>query len=368
MQNISVEPFLRTSQNKQETPITTSEEPQNNNSSFISNSSHKGMVLDLCKMGFDLEMIELCICFFRINSIDQIINLLTKEEGVWQHEYIEGENKNCVICKEYSDHTNMKVNRERNSLNNLISIKNSNVNIDINRLSKITVKSEYNSHSSKEISILVRNKNENIDTIECQVCCCEVNVSSCFSHTCGHFFCNECWVYFLDEKISKSDVIKINCMMKGCQNILSEEDIQKLLKNETELLIKYEKFKFNKLIATSDDKKFCPEINCGGYAQKHLEKFVTCNKGHQFCFDCLKKWHGKKKCEDLIDKDFEKWKKGKLIKQCPSCKFWTEKNDGCNHMTCRGCTYQWCWLCEGRYTSNHYSNLGVCNGLQFSKK
>ena len=56
--------------------------------------------------------------------------------------------------------------------------------------------------------------------------------------------------------------------------------------------------------------------------------------------------------------------KNKILKKCPRCKIYTEKNEGCNHMTCPHCQYQWCWLCEGRYTYGHY-NQGRCNGLQF---
>ena len=45
---------------------------------------------------------------------------------------------------------------------------------------------------------------------------------------------------------------------------------------------------------------------------------------------------------------------------------WTEKNEGCNHMTCAECKYQWCWLCNGKYSYGHYTS-GKCNGLQFYK-
>ena len=61
-----------------------------------------------------------------------------------------------------------------------------------------------------------------------------------------------------------------------------------------------------------------------------------------------------------------KWTKGKRVKRCPRCKIYTEKNEGCNHMTCVNCKYQWCWLCEGEYKYGHYDS-GKCQGQQFTK-
>ena len=36
-------------------------------------------------------------------------------------------------------------------------------------------------------------------------------------------------------------------------------------------------------------------------------------------------------------------------------------------MTCVECKFQWCWLCQKKYSSNHYS-IGSCKGLQFEKE
>lgn len=32
-------------------------------------------------------------------------------------------------------------------------------------------------------------------------------------------------------------------------------------------------------------------------------------------------------------------------KKCPGCKVNIEKNEGCNHMTCRQCKHEFCWIC-----------------------
>ena len=45
---------------------------------------------------------------------------------------------------------------------------------------------------------------------------------------------------------------------------------------------------------------------------------------------------------------------------------YTEKNEGCNHMTCVNCKYEWCWLCEEEYNNDHYK-YGKCKGQEFTK-
>ena len=116
----------------------------------------------------------------------------------------------------------------------------------------------------------------------------------------------------------------------------------------------------------SPNKKFCPYPGCGSFIERSPEegKYVQCENGHKSCYVCLKKWHGKSQCEEELEKDFQIWKVGKVIKRCPQCHFYTEKNKGCNHMTCPECQYQWCWLCEGKYSSKHFEK-GQCSGKQF---
>ncbi len=41
-------------------------------------------------------------------------------------------------------------------------------------------------------------------------------------------------------------------------------------------------------------------------------------------------------------------------KICPKCDSTIEKNGGCNHMTCRICRHDFCWLCSGDWR-NHTS-------------
>uniref|UniRef100_A0A7S2UYE8 RING-type domain-containing protein n=1 Tax=Fibrocapsa japonica TaxID=94617 RepID=A0A7S2UYE8_9STRA len=59
----------------------------------------------------------------------------------------------------------------------------------------------------------------------------------------------------------------------------------------------------------------------------------------------------------------------KISKKCPNCGADTEKNGGCNHMTCSKCSCDWCWLCGKVMKEGHYDpwNLAGCPGGQFRR-
>jgi hypothetical protein len=183
---------------------------------------------------------------------------------------------------------------------------------------------------------------------------------------CFHGFCDSCYNDYLKEKIINNDVENIKCLQKGCNTILYDHFIQNHLK-DISLLEKYIKFKQRKQLAKDPNIQLCPYPNCESYANKNEKSlFVTCLKGHKFCFNCLKDWHKNEKCKIEEDEKFDNWKKSKRVKRCPNCKYFIEKNEGCNHMTCRNCKYEWCWICEQESLPGHYDPGGQCEGLQYS--
>ena len=140
-------------------------------------------------------------------------------------------------------------------------------------------------------------------------------------------------------------------------SLLKENFILGKINGDPKLIEKYKIFKEKAEILNNPNKKFCPKPNCNSYLEMKKgdkNKYVRCKNGHEYCYICLKPPHGGKKCDEELDKDFQVWRKGKVIKQCPRCKFYTEKNKGCNHMTCAECRYEWCWLCEGKCHSHQH--------------
>ena len=184
--------------------------------------------------------------------------------------------------------------------------------------------------------------------------------------SCKHSFCDNCWYNFLEVKIKENKLSFIKCLNYECPEKLSDEFIIDLLQNNNDLIQKYKGYKFELDIINDPNKKLCPFPNCDSYLIIKNEKFkvVTCKNKHTYCFFCLEKPHGKLPCKEKLDNSMIEFAKNNFIKRCPKCSIITQKNEGCNHITCPKCNYQWCWLCNGEYSVEHYRE-GKCKGYQF---
>lgn len=58
---------------------------------------------------------------------------------------------------------------------------------------------------------------------------------------------------------------------------------------------------------------------------------------------------------DCDDKELKFFQDNLHYRQCKSCKFVIEKNQGCNHMVCR-CGNQFCYVCGSDWTPEHYGS------------
>ena len=305
-------------------------------------------------MGYDNKMINKIYILLHPESIERAIDYMTEIDGIYQHDFFQNNYQSkdrnlCFICKkprrchldyipeEFLEDNNFNLDFDNNINNNNILDNNLNV-------------------KPKEIFM-------------CIVCFEDIDEEekNYNSLPCGHLCCTQCWINYLKTLITEAKVEKIKCIEHKCNEILPEEFILKHIEKDKETVEKYNKFKKRIEIINDPNKKQCPEPNCDSYLEKSISsKYVKCKLGHEYCFECSRKPHGNSSCEEVLEKDFQIWSKGKVIKKCPKCKIYTEKNEGCNHMTCTSCKYQWCWLCEGEYKYGHYTQ-GACNGHQFTK-
>ena len=306
----------------------------------------------LKSMGYDKKMINKVYILLRPENIERAIDYMTEFDGVYHHNFISSNNpkeKNlCFICKK-------TVQFHLNYIPQNLLDDEPNINFNNNNQDLLNIDND-----------LIEENNQNDNNAECEVCYEDIDEENKDKNKipCGHLFCSNCWYNYLKTLILEAKVDNIKCMDHECQDHISDEFIMK--SNNDNLVEKYIKFKKRSEIIKDKNKKLCPNPNCDSYLEKSKNKYVKCENGHEYCFECLKPPHGKKSCDEKIEKQFMKWTKGKRVKRCPRCKMYTEKNEGCNHMTCAACKYQWCWICEKQYNYGHY-DFGSCAGQQFTK-
>lgn len=171
---------------------------------------------------------------------------------------------------------------------------------------------------------------------------------------CPHVYHRECIHEFVQEAV-KSKRSEIKCPNLNCTANLTTKDIEEIIDGEA--LDNYLQNQLDLYIsANQKDISYCPTPGCN-YAFIHdgQPEFSCLKCSSHYCLDCRVQYHVGQSCLDYkrdkvnntfgeADEQFMNFVKGANFKQCERCKFWVEKNKGCNHMTCR-CRHQFCYVC-----------------------
>ena len=330
-----------------------------NNISFSSNNSFyekldvqtKRDIIFLIKSGYDKKMIIKLYIFLKPSNIEEAVNYLTKENGVYQHIFYNSDNDDeyCEICGENKDmHINGSVSLSFNSIN-------------------FNVSSKIENQANQVYIINVKNKAES--EFKCKICEDDISEEEKIKNKCeqcGSYFCSECLYSYIKELIRNG---KYSLFCPECSFVYTNDKIDQILsfnmKNKTEInnLKKLlEKSNTKEIILSNPDLMFCPIVNCDGFAKKNKnEEYNICTKGHKFCIKCGELWHENGICkeEENVDKLFEEYSKKYDLKKCPYCHIVTNKNGGCNHIKCKYCNKDWCWICLEIFesTEEHYGNV-----------
>lgn len=191
---------------------------------------------------------------------------------------------------------------------------------------------------------------------------------------CGHRYCVPCYTQYATQKVrEEGESRRIQCMHDGCPLVVDEDTMAKLLTPDS--FQRYRVLLDRTYVDDNPTLCWCPAPGCEyaiecGVTKKQLLTVVPsvqCNCGHAFCFGCSMAAHQpvicpiarlwRKKCED--DSETSNWISANT-KECPKCSSTIEKNGGCNHMTCRKCKHEFCWICAGPW-SEHGSSYYQCN-------
>ena len=183
-----------------------------------------------------------------------------------------------------------------------------------------------------------------------------------------HEFCKTCLADYIKQKILSNQLLEIKCP-DDCGKPLEDDETENILTETPDLYKRFLKFKNIALLSLDPNIRWCVRAECEGYIKrdKNSNKLI-CGKCNQaMCFLCRNAWHEAQTCEEAMKMEFKKYIERVVVKECPKCKSKIEKSEGCNHMSCSRCNYQFCWLCLKKYSQNHYKsyNLFGCPGKQY---
>ncbi|CAF3470638.1 unnamed protein product [Rotaria sp. Silwood1] len=203
-------------------------------------------------------------------------------------------------------------------------------------------------------------------TRECVVCVTDKSIDEfegIFADTCVHIertICNSC-VYENTKYIvedSMSYVGDVSCPEPNCNGKFDHNGIRQILlfigKNK-QLFEKYDLHLMYRQLEHMPEFLWCA-YNCGSgqlYETGSSNPAVTCKKcNRSTCFKHRVVWHTDMSCDqyDLLNNQpsetdaTNKWLEI-FAKQCPQCHWHIQKYEGCDHMTCRQCKYEFCWIC-----------------------
>eukprot|EP00600_Ochromonadales_sp_CCMP1393_P003405 CAMPEP_0174990518 /NCGR_PEP_ID=MMETSP0004_2-20121128/21372_1 /TAXON_ID=420556 /ORGANISM="Ochromonas sp., Strain CCMP1393" /LENGTH=664 /DNA_ID=CAMNT_0016244147 /DNA_START=79 /DNA_END=2073 /DNA_ORIENTATION=+ len=190
-----------------------------------------------------------------------------------------------------------------------------------------------------------------------------------FSLGCGHKFCSTCFSAYLTTQVNDGPpCIIARCPEFKCTQVVTPAVFHLFLDphhRET-----YDRYFIRNFIETSKSMKYCPAPGCEKVAVGSGVTTVKCTCGHPFCFRCGEESHDPCSCPQLAEwgrKCMNESETANWIlantRTCPACNARIEKNQGCNHMTCRNCKHDFCWICMGPWAEHGQTTGGFykCN-------
>lgn len=172
---------------------------------------------------------------------------------------------------------------------------------------------------------------------------------------CAHAFHGECLREYLQMQINESK-FPLCCLMPECKEQITVSDLRLILPPET--FYKFEQRSLAQAIDFMPDLSWCPTPDCNfAYVKDPRSSAFYCpNCLKRYCTACSQQAHPGLTCDENKvnnehtenDDKFLEHVQNSQYKQCPKCKFWVSRVEGCHHMTCR-CRHEFCYVCGGDY-------------------
>ncbi|BFZ17743.1 hypothetical protein BsWGS_20782 [Bradybaena similaris] len=202
---------------------------------------------------------------------------------------------------------------------------------------------------------------------QCGVCLMDydhsvLSTSPIVLEPCSHRYCVCCWRAHIQHCVTNG-ANSITCMSTNCANVIDIATMSTILPYT--LVHKWQAQVRNRRIDTSPYCRWCPNVACDRVAVSRSEtlkeqfgKVITCVCQQCWCGSCQGDPHWPASCDQmaayrkLLAKTNSMFTlSGKdvvfkvKVKQCPSCHYPIEKNEGCISIYCVMCGYNFCWNC-----------------------
>lgn len=219
------------------------------------------------------------------------------------------------------------------------------------KLSEELIK-KLNEEDTRELES-IREKREKESNVPCKICL--ENLSDqpfTVVSECGDVFHVHCLQRYAKEKI-ESRSLPVTCPTYGCKAELMLPDLEEIL--DKKLLENYREYALkNYLDLHSEEVTWCPTADCPFVFvnEDKITDFTCPVCSQRYCFACRAPYHKGQTCKEYQisnnwgkdDQVFINLVKTKKFKQCPQCKYWIEKTEGCDNMHCR-CGFTFCYRC-----------------------
>lgn len=201
----------------------------------------------------------------------------------------------------------------------------------------------------------------------------------------SHGTCEECSFQYFKGRIDEGRVSELFCLIgvasKGCGAdctiaVAFDSELEYVLSRAPKVLDRYQRLKAQKLDATIRECPSCGQLCVPEMLEKNIlnpeMRCSTCSA--KFCY--YHSWAHREEgnCaayEARLVREAQANASAFEMQVCPGCKFQTEKNGGCNHMTCQQCMCNWCWICGQSIVGStgwHYDAKNPDSGcMQFSR-
>lgn len=214
----------------------------------------------------------------------------------------------------------------------------------------------------------------------CQVCSDDLdpflNFQISVAAQCHHApeICLSCWEQHISAQADSKTWDSIKCPHADCSAILNHDDMYRFA--PTEIFRRFDSYSTNQALHRTPGYRLCAHEGCGsgGFIEHEHSPYMDCADCHKrTCLRCKLIYHPNQTCDayrawladatkgDEADRVRVKRLKlaedksakylSKKAKTCPNdtCGANIQKTSGCDHMICRICRFQFCWVCLAAY-------------------